>query len=256
MKKIIIFIGIFLIVGLIGYRLRESHQPTRLTSSTEKMWLQELFVKNCYAGLKDRGLVGYWPLEDNANDASGYGANGVITGASVGTLSVFGGSRYFDGVDDFIDCGNGTHTTGIRTNLTVSIWAYYNNVNGETGGVENYALTPVEGWGWILELVNGTPRFYVKNTSGTSTNASGGSVPLNTWSHIVGIYNGTNVKVFLNGVQTGTGTLSGLINNPDNLHIYFGKYSTFNGYLDDVRIYNRALSDAEMKRIYMGMHAF
>lgn len=68
---------------------------------------------------------------------------------------------------------------------------------------------------------------------------------------MVGIYDGTNTKVFLNGIQVGIGTISGLLKNPANLHIYLGRYFTFEGSIDEARIYNRALSKQEVLTLYL-----
>ena len=198
------------------------------------------------------GLVGYWPMNDivgiQTQDMSGYGAHGTITGAIAGSGKQYNGLS-FDGVDDYVDCGTGTHTTGIRTNLTVSMWAKYSRVTGESGGIEN----DVEGGppdAWTLEVISSVAKFYIKNTSGSISGVSGGTILANVWYNLTGVYNGANAKIFVNGLQTGIGTISGLINNPANLHIYIGKYFRFNGTIDEVRIYNRALSDQEILDIY------
>lgn len=129
---------------------------------TEDQWTNPNYVS------VPNGLVGYWPFNEGVGsstaDLSGFGSAGTLTGCTWGA-GQNAGSLYFDGVDDYVDCGTGTHTTGIRTNLTVSILAKYGNVTGESGGIENdVAGGPPDSW--TLEANSGSVLFEVTNISG------------------------------------------------------------------------------------------
>src|SRR5439155_26687862 len=81
---------------------------------------------------------------------------------------------------------------------------------------------------------------------------SSSGLPLNTWSHLTSTYDGSNLKFYVNGSPSQSVPFSGTIDlSTGTLQIgasYFGEY--FKGFIDEVRIYNRALTDAEIQTIY------
>lgn len=207
------------------------------------------------SGTLQNGLVGYWPFCGNANDASGNGNNGTVNGATL-TTDRFGNanSAYsFDGVDDFINCGNAT-ILGVNTStsLTIAFW-YQRNNNGEfpyickydnfNASNSNYSLGGLTD---VIQLVgDGTNSF---NANESSFN----------WSHCVfKIANGSNqCAVYINGSLIQTGTLN-LSSSFSTWYLLFGKlygqssYSQFrSGILDDIAIWNRALTASEIQQMY------
>ena len=87
--------------------------------------------------------------------------------------------------------------------------------------------------------------------------ASDGTLTDTDWHHLAGTFDGTTGRLYLDGVATGTPDTSGsLVTN--NLNLYIGRNTDpdvattyFNGLIDDVRIYNRALSAQEVKQLYL-----
>src|SRR5262249_4568408 len=97
---------------------------------------------------------------------------------------------------------------------------------------------------------NQPPAGYI-NRAGTDVEAAGTSVlPLNTWSHLAVTYDGSNIRLYVNGAQVGTKAQTGNINS-STAPLRFGGDSVwgeyFNGLIDEVRVYNIALTAAQIQ---------
>ena len=207
------------------------------------------------------GLVLYLPMDGNANDASGNNNNGVVTGATLGN-DRFGVAnkayRFNDG--NRISVTN-TASLALTNAFTFSIWVNMQSNTGRDGnGV--VSTTPQQCL-FTKNCDNGQIRSSISpQSNGTyilQTYANAGdqlAIPfqLNQWKHIVSTYDGTTLKQFVNGslVSTKTVALSLALSNSYNLvignmgcYVYY-----FNGFMDEFRMYNRALSDTEVTTIY------
>ncbi len=199
------------------------------------------------------GLVAYYPFNGNANDESGNGHHGTVYGAWL-TNDRFGNanSAYsFDGNNDYIDVGD----WAIGGACSFSAWVYYNSFKN---------------WSRILDFGNGASQdnIVIANVSYT-TNGNfsifhySSSYHLridnffstNTWLHVAVVVDIKGfMKMYLNGELKGklTGwTPYNIIRNNQ----YFGKSNWsgdgyLDGKLDDIRIYNRALTDEEVQLLY------
>jgi uncharacterized protein (TIGR02145 family) len=209
------------------------------------------------------GLVGYWPFCGNANDYSGYGNNGAVNGATL-TTDRFGNtnSAYnFDG-SDFISIPNSTSLSNM-TSITMSAWI---NIN-------QWDMTNNQGWFPILSKTNSSS--YGKYRLGANTSISGqqpsfyGTLStdegiisqnnlyaLNQWNQIVITISNGNSTISLNGVQVfnGATTYTGWT-TIDNLPLLIGKdipglVDHANGKIDDIGIWNRALTQQEITQLY------
>jgi hypothetical protein len=132
------------------------------------------------------------------------------------------------------------------TALTISAWVYPVELRQEqvVCKVTSYKL-------YFTSL--GKPTFYVAtNNAATSTGSSTG-VALNSWYHLVGVYNGSKVMIYINGILNASATQTGNINSTTNkLYVssYDGAAEEFNGTIDEVRIWDRALSSDEISMLY------
>lgn len=209
-----------------------------------------------------QGLVGYWPLDENTgtstSDKSGNGFTGTLTNSPTWTGSgKFGAAVSFDGAQvsnsDVIDVGD--QTTLELTTFTISGWIYRVGACAWTtcpifskgmSGTTGYGLEVVEvGGAYKARLAI---RDNLQQVDGTTTIAT------NTWYHIAASIDGKTVKVYVNGileneaVQTQTpnfSTETARIGNRNSSNDV-----THNGRLDDIRVYNRALSAAEVRALY------
>ena len=212
-------------------------------------------------------LVGYWKLDETsgpARDSSGYGHDGVWNGtplASSDTPDVEFKNEYsmeFDGATDHIDVGDPARLRGMDQ-LTVAAWVKQRS----TGSVQ----TIVGYWGnsspinsrkyWIR--VNGSAiQGYVYTTQPAQEGGTFSTTDLTDgWHHIAMTWNGTNLRMYIDGVDTGV-TYAGIgsINGNSQNDLYIGREQAsgipFNGFIDEVRIYKRALTVSEIANLARG----
>ena len=202
------------------------------------------------------GLIAYYPLDGNANDASANSHDGTVNGATL-TEGVQGQGYSFDANDDLIS---------IETNpdLDPSIISFggYFYINGGTGDRQTL-ISKTEGASYAIHYDHntypGTICTYIK-TSGSYKSTP---IPLsgsfyNQWLHLFVTYNGQYIKIYMNGEEVASTTCTGSI-NPSNVPLYIGAEpntppvepsSFFNGKADEVRLYNRGLPSNEVARLY------
>jgi hypothetical protein len=212
-----------------------------------------------HAAAPTNGLVGYWSFSEGsgstAGDASGNSNNGTLTnGPTWVTGKVGSGALSFDGVDDSVSLGAPSVLTPSAA-LTISAWVKSTNPTGAANEVivdkQNASLNR-----YLLRITGttGKMRFAVGASSEIQVNANT-TLAANTWYHVAGVWNGADITVYVNGVSdatpvavTGTITDGGegiVIGRPTVTNANY-----FNGSIDEVRIYNRALTQAEIKRLY------
>lgn len=194
-----------------------------------------------------------------ASDGSGNDNNGVLMNGALFSVGRNANGVRLDGVNDYVNLRNPA-SLRITGSMTLSAW-----VNSSAFPYDDAAIISrrqSSNTGYQLDTtIDSGPRtigFKITDPSGNNV-ARHGSTPLalNTWYHIAGVYNASNrtLSVYLNG-QIDNGTLVGTVpasqrnsNQNVNLGRRPGVPGTFNftGTLDDVRIYNRALSQAEIQ---------
>jgi hypothetical protein len=206
------------------------------------------------------GLVGWWPFSGNANDQSLNANNGNVNGASL-TVDRFGNTNAaynFNGTTSYIEIPNNS-VFDLQDSLTFSIWINTTDVNlgqrildKSTGGTSN---------GWLLDLSpNPSDSNKIRCIVGGATSNIPYSNPMislnNTWYFITVTYDRQNVKFYVNGLLNNTVPLATI--TPTTSHPVRIGVSTslgagfFNGKLDDIGIWNRALTPQEINNLYNG----
>jgi|GEM_PF-2337371 len=208
------------------------------------------------------GLVGFYPFNGNSNDYSGNDNHGTNKGA-VDASDRFGNPKaayYFDGAGAFIEVPS---DSSIETDsfVSVSIWVkvedytvrqtplckrLFHNANP----YNSYVITSTD--------VGASQKWAFGVSSGTAGSGAGPSAqnPIDTgWTHIVGTYDGASIKLFLNGTLVNSQAKTGLLGYTDStLRIGLGipgsSLQYFKGWIDDVRIYGRVLSNSEISTLY------
>jgi PKD repeat protein len=197
------------------------------------------------------GLVAAYSFEDASGltvaDASGNGNNGTINGAVSISTGHSGKALQFNGSSSWVTV-NDSASLGLATGMTLEAWVYpLSQSNGgntvilkEASGAEVYAL-------YSEEDVN-QPVSYINN--GSYSGVTGLSrLPANTWTHLVATYDGSYQRLYVNGVKVAEKAQSGQIQQSSGVmriggNSVWGEY--FDGYIDEVRIYNRALTATEV----------
>lgn len=199
--------------------------------------------------------VAYYPFNGNAADQSGLGNHGTVSGATLVSdrFGNSGSAYYFNGSTDNIRIPSST-SLNFQDAITVSFWM---NPAYLPSSLESY---PISHGNWtnrwkISISPDKTIRWTVKSTTGTKDLDSETTVATGTWYHVVGIYDGTNFDLYLDGALSNHSTFSGLILTT-TIDLVIGQElpnvtgHSFKGVLDDIRIYDYALTAVEILNLY------
>jgi len=196
------------------------------------------------------GLVAAYNFDEGvgtlANDRSGNGLTGSVSGAAWGAGHA-GGALSFDGVNDWVTV-NDSPSLALTTGMTIEAWVAPTTV---TDWRTIVLKEKAAGLAWSLYASNdlGLSAGYVN--IGADIVANGTSrLPLNAWSHVAVTYDGTSLRLYVNGTLNSATSVTGATAT-SALPMRIGGNSIwgefFSGRIDDVRIYNRALSPAELQ---------
>ena len=224
------------------------------------------------------GLVGWWPFNGNANDESGNGNHGTVNGAMLANdrLGNVNKAYNFNGTSDFISIPD-DNSLDLSNQFSIAAWINipdYTNpqVQPNGSGAFDYNRTFVskprnQGWASNYELST-APSSQVRIIGFGAANMSccpnagiiANTVPLlNTWHYVAVTYNGFSLNLYIDGVlDISSQAVISLDNSSEPL--YFGKaftsvgqenwYRWFKGKIDDIGIWNRALTQQEITALY------
>src|SRR3990167_10315195 len=234
-----------------------------------------------YIGLQE-GLVGFWSFDGPdmsqstnnvwAIDRSGQGNNGVLKNmatSSARKIGKIGQALDFDGSNDFVDLGTASSLESF-SQITISMWIYPRNqaASGNLrtlltsgSGTDMYSMGICNSHSTVCPSIANTFYFGYLDTNADPNRwaAPANTLQTNQWQHIAAtlICNSSTVSLYYNGqAVNATKTQTGLQNC--NLSTSVSKYIVWNnqgdpifdGLIDEVRIYNRALSADEIRRLY------
>jgi hypothetical protein len=195
------------------------------------------------------GLIAWWPGDGNALDIVG-GNNGTLMGGVTFTNGEVGQAFSFVGANEavLIPYFPGSDL-GAMPSWTIEAWvnpASFNNSSWPTIYAKGH-------WDASLGLNSGTGKLESWINNGNQL-IGATVVPLGQWSHVALVYDGTNRTFYVNGAFAGAGSAPGI--NPDSNTSSIGNVvpnesASFNGQIDEVSIYNRALSPNEIAAIYL-----
>jgi len=223
---------------------------------------------------RSSGLVGHWKFDEKSglilNDSSRYKNTGTITqGAGKWTDKGY----YFDGTATYVDAGN-DNSLKITGAITMSTWIKVYVFPTTTSSTWQTILTKGRSYNTLPNIqyfmglynVGGVQKFIaIYNSDGIAGNSLALDSPDSsitntyTWYHISATWNGTtdvnSNKIYVNGVLKGTSQSIVPTGTDKNLTFRIGRSSFtdlyyFNGIINDVRIYNRALSAGEIEKLY------
>ena len=217
------------------------------------------------------GLVGYWPFNGNANDESGNGNHGTVNGTTLTTdrNGVANSAYSFDGIDNYIKIDNNLLSENKISSYSINLWLFANDFKSDYSDLisdrsdKDYAHkyriscsnNSLKQPGTFLNMMGdgyGETHVYDKTYFYTKT-----------WTNYIVTFDTLNkeMKCYKNGVLVDRNNSSGIgMGYPlKNSATYFGLSISpagvdngFNGQIDDIAIYNRALSEQEISQLYAG----
>ncbi len=217
----------------------------------------------------ESNLVGWWKFDEGsgttASDSAG-SHNGSLQGSPQWTIGKIGGGIDFNGVSGYIEIADDDSLTP-SSEITIAFWLY--NRGGKDAGIFKYAACAggpgspgrSRAYNIILRSATSLLQFTIFSAVDVYDNLySDNTIETNGWHHIATTFDQGQAKIYVDGVPNGSKTMSvSSIMNDDNPLIFGGYWNycetgTFaqrlNGILDDVRIYNKALSSEEINEIY------
>ena len=196
--------------------------------------------------------MGAWGFDEasgsQAQDASGRGGTGTIAGATR-AAGRFGGGLSFDGLDDWVTVAD-SNALDLTSAMTLEAW-----VNPSALGARwRTALLKENGTGlaYALYANDGANRAagFINTGSDQGVLSPAGASPVNTWTHLATTYDGATLRVFANGAQVATRNQTGTIRTSTSPLRFGGNGAWldefFQGRLDEIRIYDRALTAAQI----------
>lgn len=208
-------------------------------------------------GLKsENGLVSYYPLNNNGSDQGPNSINGIVEGteAAYDRKGNANGAIYFDGTDDFVKVGNFFKAHEMQT---IAFWVKFKDLKEGMSSMELISKSS-QRQGIEVVLHDNKLQFFIMGKE-KSNNIGIPMSRLNSedWYFVTAIYDTqeATMKLFLNGELEQASWAPASVSEVDNL--LFGNWNYidaprfFNGYLDDVKIYNRALTEEEVKNLYI-----
>jgi hypothetical protein len=181
-----------------------------------------------------------------AGDGSGCGNAGPSEGGTWTTSGKFGNALSFDGQNDWVVIADAV-SLDLTTGMTLEAWVF--------------PIIPLTSWISVIDKdidryylmanapPNGTPSIGGTWASGNHNTTAPSPVPLNAWTHLACTFDGTTARLFVNGTEVASRPETTPITTSDEpVHIggnFYGEW--FPGRIDEVRIYNRALTEAEIQ---------
>ncbi len=216
---------------------------------------QIVLTDNTTGSNVNNGLVAYYKFDEASYSNtpgqvidSSLSAKNATPGNDINTTEAgkFGRALSVNGTNNYVTVPD-IHQVGINDTVSISTWVYANSTS-------NYDM--------IARHENGEYVFYAFGSGGVAfdileSERTASGLPTNEWVHLVAVYENNAMKVYLNGellINDFRSTTGGLPNSESDLTIgntgYNGYIWGFNGLIDDFRLYNRDLSQAEVQQIY------
>jgi hypothetical protein len=213
------------------------------------------------------GLVAHWKFDEGSGTAAYDSAgnnDGTIDGAQW-MDGIFDGALDFDGKDDYVALGDVNEFEFGNADFSLSLWFCTEGTHNIPGPYHyGHILSKYDDQGdsrqWAIgQDEPGRLNFYTNPTGQSSTHEdlfSGEGGYQNQWVHVVGVRNGSEKHLYINGVLDNTATTAGVVTGK-SAGVYVGcrqseasnRIYFFNGRIDDVRIYNRDLSAEEIQEL-------
>jgi len=246
MKKYYFLIVLALILGLVltGCSLLSNISQVPTTEQSGVTYLTKGGVPPSF------DLIGLWHFDTDANDSTANHNNGTFMDNAYLTTGYFGNAVSFDGSGDYVEV-SGTDSLE-PSNVTVECWVKSSTIKSYQYIVAKYYTGSYASYG----LYTGSSKglfFYVSDGSYSLSNDAGTGVWDGEWHHIAGTYDGSILKLYVDGIEVGTGKAVTKTIGYNTGNLYVGSYGTgyyFTGTIDEVRIWDGALTGSNIEYNY------
>ena len=203
-------------------------------------------------------IMGEWKFQNNFNDTSGNNNNGVWGPGGPGSFVNNDVNQLGKAIDAVTNCAAGGYVqinnddsiNNFEKTITIEAWIKPRDIqcgmSAVVGKESAYLLALINDEKPILAFFNSpVPTIIFYNTSLT----------INQWHHLAGAYNGSQMKLYVDGKEVGTAAATGNIELSPFSPLYIGAYGIqasyfFDGYIDEVKIYKAALNSAQIQKLY------
>ncbi|MFN7161311.1 MAG: LamG-like jellyroll fold domain-containing protein [Candidatus Gracilibacteria bacterium] len=222
-----------------------------------------------YCAPSPSDMVSWWKAEGNAADSSDGNSGTLMNGTTFGPGKI-GQGFSFDGVNDYItipDAANQTPSTNLpplNSKITLSAWVNPSTLSGHRSIITKYSSN-ISQSSWYLEIADGGGlSFGVYQDSSTyrGVTTPAGTLTANTWQHVTGVFSSVDqsLTVYVNGVVQSVTVAGGTVTSiaDSSAPVFIGAITPgsgvisdyWSGSIDDVRFFNRALTQTEVTNIY------
>jgi len=228
------------------YEPQPKQKPIRLP--------RRLPIKTVPSGLGDKGIVGNWLFYylkggDYLHDFSPEGNHGTLKNDPAWKDGRYGWALDFDGGDDYVEVPDDSSLRPDK--ITVSVWVNLDTKEDWDTVLEKRDYDAYQGY--FLAMNNESPRkwlFRIGDGSSRAGAVSTTSVQTDTWTHLVGVFDGTQVIIYVNGTQEDTADISSI--EHDTRSLWIGGDKDYGQYIDGtiaiIRIYLVAKSSSWISR--------
>lgn len=209
------------------------------------------------SGGSGSGPVGHWALNEGSGgttvDSTPHGVTGTLVNGPTWTAGHQGNALELDGTDDRLDLGNPSHLR-LTGAMTLSAWVWIDSFLGNGRIVNKQGGSTNRGWSLNVES-GGFASFQVASSASALVLVNGTALPAGQWVHLAGTYEpGVALRLYVNGVLNASLTTGVPGSQRDStLNVAVGDRpgggTPFNGKVDEVRIYDRVLSAAELQAL-------
>ncbi len=263
MKIMLLAIVLFFLCVAYGQtQLSTTEQATRLPQAEE---IQQ-------PSPSELGLVSWWPGDGNTDDIAN-ASHGMLEGGATFAAGQVGHAFLLDGIDDSVDLGNASNLHVSAGDFTVNAWVLFNALShppgenlgapqGDMSIVDKMSTSGVNEDGWRL-IKQDDNRFYFCLGGGEQGNQCGWpaytvfsttQAVTSAWYHVAVVKNSSSFAIYVNGVLEDEWSPVPSFTDTNSANLRIGSYplegAHLNGLVDEVRIYNRALSGDEIQAIF------
>ena len=208
----------------------------------------------------DPNLLGWWKLDEGTGttvvDWSGHGNHGTLQGDPEWVEGYDGGALEFTGSSTYVDCGN-AEALNIDV-FSVSFWCNIPNTQGHNHMVSRGGHESASAVNWGVMMHGNEQRILFESFNDTTWPGIRADTTLGDWHHVVATYDGDTMQLYHDGILAETTSGAGMLLDQSRPFLIGARSDAgsagafFSGSIDDVRIYNKVVTEDEIDKIMTG----